>query len=400
MQLTTFDALVIGGGPAGATTALLLAKAGWSVAIVEKNSFPRRKVCGEFISATTFPLLKKLGIADFYLTHGGPEVRRVGLFAADTILASAMPPANDSHNHWGRALGREHLDSTLLDMAERAGAVLWQPWHAKTLQRDAGLFTCTLTSNNEMKQISARVVIMANGSWEKGLEPSPIYLHKPTDLLAFKAHFKDTELAPDLMPLLAFPGGYGGLVHSDSGRITLSCCIRRDTLQKARLQHPGLQAGEVVLKHIRTACLGANQVFAHAKREGSWLSAGPIRPGIRQHYAKGIFYVGNIAGEAHPVVAEGISMAMQSAWLLSQILLKRQKEILAGKNIADAGQDYRKQWHAHFASRIQAAAIFSQLAMRPWSVALILPVLKRFPHLLTFGAKLSGKINQIIPATT
>src|SRR6202158_4603312 len=91
-----FDALIIGGGPAGATAALLLANAGWSVAIVEKKIFPRRKVCGEFISATSLPLLHKLGIADFYLTHGGPEVRRVGLFAADTILASAMPPANHS----------------------------------------------------------------------------------------------------------------------------------------------------------------------------------------------------------------------------------------------------------------------------------------------------------------
>src|ERR1700733_9954824 len=100
-----FDALIIGGGPAGATIALLLADVGWSVAIVEKKIFPRRKVCGEFISATSLPLLETFGIADFYLTHGGPEVRRVGLFAAGTVLSSAMPPATNSLNHWGRALG-------------------------------------------------------------------------------------------------------------------------------------------------------------------------------------------------------------------------------------------------------------------------------------------------------
>jgi flavin-dependent dehydrogenase len=56
-----YDALVIGGGPAGATTALLLARAGWSVALVERKAFPRRKVCGEFISATSEPLLRDLG---------------------------------------------------------------------------------------------------------------------------------------------------------------------------------------------------------------------------------------------------------------------------------------------------------------------------------------------------
>src|SRR5476651_832140 len=112
--MLVFDALIIGGGPAGATTALLLAAAGWSVAIVEKKTFPRRKVCGEFISATSVPLLHKLGIAELYLAEGGPEVRRVGLFTGDTMLISDMPQLDHSSHKWGRALGREHLDTALL----------------------------------------------------------------------------------------------------------------------------------------------------------------------------------------------------------------------------------------------------------------------------------------------
>ena len=396
----TFDVLIIGGGPAGATTALLLANAGWSVAIVEKKIFPRRKVCGEFISATSLPLLHTLGIADFYLAHSGPEVRRVGLFAADTVLAAAMPPANHSLSHWGRALGREHLDSMLLKMAIRAGAKLWQPWEIKVLERSTNLLVGTIVSEDKIEQISARVVIMANGSWERSLEPLSNYTHKRSDLLAFKSHFRDSELSSDLMPLLAFPGGYGGLVNSDNGRMTLSCCIRRDTLQDTRSQYPGLQAGEAVLKHITKSCLGIRQVFRSAKREGNWLSAGPIRPGIRRRYADGVFYVGNRAGEAHPIVAEGISMAMQSAWILSQVLLTHQNEILSSKNAAEAGDAYTKQWNAHFANRIHAAALFSQLAMRPWVVATMLPIMKLFPGILTFGAKLSGKIKQVVPTTT
>src|SRR5712692_1446074 len=130
-----YDALVLGAGPAGATAALMLAQAGWSVAVVEKTGFPRRKVCGEFISATSLPLLHELGVGDAFLELAGPEVQRVGLFAEETILASAMPPTGDSVGRWGRALGREHLDVLLLQAAVRAGARLWQPWAAMELQR-------------------------------------------------------------------------------------------------------------------------------------------------------------------------------------------------------------------------------------------------------------------------
>lgn len=391
-SLLTYDVLIIGAGPAGATTALLLAQAGWSVAIVEKKEFPRRKVCGEFISATSLPLLHKLGIADLYLAEGGPEIKQLGLFVGDVMLTSAMPPTTHSLGQWGRAYGREYLDSALLNQAIKAGAKRWQPYTIKNIQRNGSLFRCTITSKIQTEEISARIIIKAHGSWEGNIEQLN---HKPSDLLAFKAHFRNCDLVSDLMPLLAFPGGYGGLVHTDHGKVTLSCCIRRDVLQNIRHKYIGLPAGEAVLQHIMATCRGARLILAQAKREGNWLSVGPIRPGIRQRYADGVFFVGNIAGESHPIIAEGISMAMQSGWLLSQILIHRQKEILLNATISKAGKDYSKQWTTHFAKRIYAASLFAQLATRPWASHMILPFLKRFPGILTLGAKLSGKIQKV-----
>ncbi|BCA94686.1 FAD-dependent oxidoreductase [Legionella antarctica] len=393
---TVLDALIIGGGPAGATTGLLLAQAGWSVGIVEKKNFPRRKVCGEFMSATNLSLLQQLGVADFYLSSSGPEIQRVGLFAADTVLATKMPILNYSSKKWGRALGREHLDTALLKSAAQLGARVWQPGLVENIQRHAGLFICTVNMSGKVEDVCARLVIMANGSWEGGSIQSKEHTHKPSDLLAFKAHFRNCDLASDLMPLIAFPGGYGGLVHSDSGRVSLSYCIRRDVLQRIRHQYAGMQAGEASLNYIKSQCLGVRNVLTSSQREGGWLACGPIRPGIRQRYKDGIFFVGNIAGEAHPIVAEGISMAMQSAWLLSQILIRRQKNAITEKSHLAAGKEYSKQWHKHFAMRIYAAALFSQIAMRPWSQATMLLLVKRFPGILAFGAKLSGKIQQVV----
>ena len=99
---TPFDAVVLGAGPAGATAALLLARAGWSVALVEKTAFPRRKVCGEYLSATNLPLLRELGLSERFLEVAGPDVRRVEIFAGRETVVSDMPRlGSDIHGRKG-----------------------------------------------------------------------------------------------------------------------------------------------------------------------------------------------------------------------------------------------------------------------------------------------------------
>jgi flavin-dependent dehydrogenase len=182
------------------------------------------------------------------------------------------------------------------------------------------------------------------------------------------------------------------MVHSDDGRVSLSCCIRRDTLQLCRQNRETRRAAAAVLQHIEATCLGARRALRRANLDGTWLAAGPIRPGIRRCYADGIFRIGNAAGEAHPVVAEGISMALQSAWLLC-------RHLIAGHAQDEVARRYHEEWKATFAPRIYAAALFARLAMRPSAVATVLPLLRAFPRILTLGARLSGKTTEIVAAT-
>ncbi|MBZ9849401.1 FAD-dependent oxidoreductase, partial [Mesorhizobium sp. CA14] len=93
---STHDAIVIGAGPAGTSAALALARRGWTVAIVEKSVFPRRKVCGEYISASNLALLERLEIVDAWRAEAGPEIHRVGLFSGDTSVEAPMPRAKSA----------------------------------------------------------------------------------------------------------------------------------------------------------------------------------------------------------------------------------------------------------------------------------------------------------------
>jgi flavin-dependent dehydrogenase len=394
----TFDALIVGGGPSGATAALLLAKAGWSVGLVEKTSFPRGKVCGEFLSATNLPLLRHLGVAELFLELAGPDVRQVGLFSGDHVVTSDMPrprTGDGMGEGWGRALGRDHLDTLLLQRAAAAGANVWQPWSAVELVNKGSGYLCQAVSreSGQSRELRARIVVAAHGSWEPGPLPTQPArpASRPSDLFGFKAHFLDSRLPTDLMPLLAFPGGYAGMVHSDHGRVSLSCCIRRDQLESARRAAGSAKAGEAVVAHIKQSCRAAREALAGARLDDHWLSAGPIRPGIRWCGFDSIFLVGNAAGEAHPVVAEGIGMAMQSAWLLCECLTSGPVDVRSGHGVDAVRGAYVAAWRRTLAPRIHAAALIAHWAMRPAAVACVLPLLRLFPGVLTAGARLSGK---------
>jgi flavin-dependent dehydrogenase len=393
----TYDAVVIGGGPAGSTAALLLARAGWSVAVVERTPFPRRKVCGEFLSASNMPLLRVLGVAGAFLDLAGPEVTRVGLFARNVSVTASMPRLHEGPHGWGRALGREHLDTLLLDQAATEGARIFQPWTVKRIQQNPddpdngpSLVHIASAATGAEQALGGRLVIAAHGSWDPGHLPTqPARTRaRRSDLFGFKAHFRNCQLPRGLMPLLAFPGGYGGMVHTDHGRVSVSCCVRRDQLEKCRLRYGAASAGDAVLEHITSSCSPARSVLEGATMEGEWRGAGPIRPGIRLTSQQGIFLAGNAAGEAHPVVAEGISMAMQSGYALAHALI-------TSPDVRAARRNYAHEWRRTFSRRIHAAAAVAHWAMHPAAVAFALPLLQTFPAVLTEGARTSGKVTPI-----
>lgn len=183
---------------------------------------------------------------------------------------------------------------------------------------------------------------------------------------------------------------------------TLACCMRRDRLDAVRRAHPGLSAGDAVEHTLRRECAGVDAALAHGSRAGNWLASGPLRPGIRQFETDQPFLVGNAAGEAHPIIGEGMSMALQSAFLLCESLLRHRATETAASACWQqrAGHAYHAQWRMQFGPRLRLAAAFAQVAMRPLPAQLLWTMLQRVPGLLSWGATCAGKVRcPVDPAT-
>ena len=396
---TSFDAIIMGAGPAGSTAAILLARAGWKVALIEKQRFPRRKVCGECIAASNLPLFDALGIGPQIDAAAGPALRHVALMQGARTVVAELPSASDVRHVWGRALGRETLDTLLLAEAGKAGAVVFQPWAVQSFGGAAGNHRCEVRAvdSSHTMTLQAPVLIAAHGSWQS-LPSSGSTRHldqRASDLFAFKANFSGATLAEGLLPVLSFDGGYGGMVVADAGVLTLACCIRRDKLVACRRAAPGLRAGEAVEAMLKRECRGVADALRHAQSDRVWLAAGPIAPGIRLRPDDDFFRIGNAAGEAHPIIGEGISMAIQSAWLLCAQLLQPDRQRDSGDSHAvwqrRVSERYAAEWRKQFAPRLRLAAAFAQMAMRPEGTAPVLTLLSRWPSLLTRAARWAGK---------
>jgi flavin-dependent dehydrogenase len=263
------------------------------------------------------------------------------------------------------------------------------------VQGGAGDWRCSLraVATQERVTLQAEVLIDAHGSWEPMQALRAPVPAAASQLLAFKAHFQHSGLEAGTLPVLLFEGGYGGMVLGANGLATLACCIRRDHLNALRSRYPATSAGASVQAMLQKQCLGVQQALQSAVRVGPWLAAGPLAPGMHLRADDAVLRIGNAAGEAHPLIGEGMAMAMQSAWLLSHNLqqARSQRPSAAQAWQQPVARDYAAQWAQRFQPRLRVAAVFAHLAMHRLAAPALMALLQAHPALLTRAARWGGK---------
>lgn len=312
-----FDVVVVGAGPSGSVTALLLARAGARVALVDKASFPRDKACGDLIGPRAVARLAQLGVEPV----GGQPVRDI-LLVGPTGHRVWLPafPSRDHGDH-ALALPRSTFDAQLRAAALDAGAAPVAGRCTGLADLDAPtVVEVHVCAGDRATTLHAGAVVGADGS--TSIVARAAGLVDPTSTLsgfALRGYVRADVADPVLVlreerPWRAFPG-YGWLFPGCDGQANVGIGLGfGDRRGESR------QAGELFegfCDQLRELGL-LNADTVKVRRTGGWLKMGSVGT----IPARGrVLLVGDAAGLVNPLQGEGIGPAIDSGRLAAQALL-------------------------------------------------------------------------------
>lgn len=158
------DAVVVGGGPAGAAAATRLAAQGLTTVVVDRATFPRDKACGDFVGPAALAELADLGVTG---TRAFAATNKIGDCAlhvdGDQLVALAIPEV-DGLPAYGRVIPRRQLDAWILDAARDAGATVLEGWKATAVEHVPDGVIVHGRSGARPQQLAARLLLGADGS--------------------------------------------------------------------------------------------------------------------------------------------------------------------------------------------------------------------------------------------
>ncbi len=349
-------ALIIGGGPAGAAAAIVLASAGHRPELVERTRGPDTKVCGGFLSWDTLAALGRLGVDVSAL--GARPIGRLRIVSGHKVIEADLPASS-------AGLSRARLDEAALDAAARVGAAIRR---GCTVRSIAG----QQVRLDDGETVEADALFLATGKHE--LRGAP---RLPADERRGLAAGLRASLPsrPDLQQGLAgvielhlFDGGYAGLLLQEDGSANICLSVARGRLAD------GIEA---LLEGLeREAPLLADRLGG-ARPE--WDAIASIPYGWRARTGEaGRFRIGDQGAVIASLAGDGIAIALASGEAAARSFLRR------GGAGAPA---FQAELARRAALPLRLAGLMRRVAEQPLLRDAMWPLLATFPSMLAAGAK-------------
>jgi hypothetical protein len=354
--------VIVGGGLAGLTAAIHLSKVGLRVIVIEKNEYPKHKVCGEYISNEVLPYFNYLdiNISDLLPTAiTDLEFSTV----SGKLIESSLPLG-------GFGVSRYTLDEYLYKKAIANGCeIIKNSVESIVFKNDEFIIT---TINNLV--FNAKTVIGAFGKRSNiDQKLNRNFIEKKSPWLAVKAHYSG-NFPKDLVGLHNFKGGYCGVSKVENNSINICYLADYKTFKKYKNIDEYQQNVLYKNPHLKSLFLNSKLIFE------KHLTISQISFEKKEAVENHILMIGDTAGLIHPLCGNGMAMAIHSAKIVSELVAKfYNKEIISRNELENK---YIEQWNFNFKDRLKMGRFLSNIMQKQKLSSLLMHILITFPSLL------------------
>lgn len=348
-----FDVAIVGGGPAGASCAAFCANAGLRTLLLERECFPREKVCGDCLNPACWPILRRLQIAERVRTlpYGVLDrVEFVGL--GGRTLAVPLPAGADSEV----AVKRSLFDQLTIGRARELGTIVREGITVTGLTAPGpGRGNWTITASAE--SFEAQVLVAADGRNSTIARFCKLLPRSAKERIALQTHLPLPPDFGDRVVLQFLPEGYSGQAPVGNGELNL--CLVSAPRNMAALR--------------RWAETGFGVSPKHPWRTITPLTRAPI---AAVHHS--LFFVGDAARVVEPFTGEGIYYALASGELAANAIISRQN----GRDEAEVAADYSAAHARLYRGRLWINRLARLAVLSPRVASGLLEVFRFQPSLL------------------
>jgi menaquinone-9 beta-reductase len=321
LETAQYDLIVVGAGPAGSACAITAARADAKVLLLEKDHFPRQKVCGEFVSSESLGLLH--GLLEDVRFQSCARIASSRIFVDNKTLILPVTPAAQS-------IPRFDLDPALFAAARRAGVTAHEGILVSEVRQND-----VFQVNTSAADYTARAVVNATGRWSKLTE---FDVSGKDKWLGLKAHFNE-PLPSQSVDLYFFQGGYCGVTPIGPDSVNACAMVRADvahTLEDVFAREPHLFERSRAWQPLFSAVTTSPLYFREPETE-----------------SEGVFLAGDAAGFIDPFAGDGISLALQSGTLAAQSVIPF---LRGSSSLEQAHRDHQAAYRKRFAPAFRNAA--------------------------------------------